>query len=96
MESVRLVSFDADTGAILRLEDLVEDPDAFQDALHAAVRADRGLAVDADLAEAGFWVEDGALPGTDNLARIDGGVRVRYDAYEIGPYAMGPTDVVVP
>lgn len=98
MESVRLVTLDAATGEVVGIEDLVgeADLDAFADAVARAVRASRDLAADADLAEAGFWVEDGALPRTDNVARVDGGLRVHYDAYEIGPYAMGPTDVTVP
>jgi len=98
MEGIRLASFDEATGAILGLSDLVPPGwmDAFRAAADRALREDRGLTAEQDLREAGFFLEDDALPPTDNVARVDAGVRLHFDAYEIAPYSMGPTDLVVP
>jgi len=98
LETIRLASFDAATGAILGLGDLVpaDRRDAFFVAAERAFRKHRGLTADEDLREAGFFVEQNALPPTDNVALVQDGIRLHYDAYEIGPYAMGPTDLTVP
>jgi hypothetical protein len=58
-------------------------------------RRARGLAPDADLAAAGFDVAAGfRLPA--QLAVTRDGLRAQYDAFDIAPYALGPTEVLVP
>ena len=98
MESIRLVTFRTSDGALLGLDELVPPADraAFLDAIEATFRATRGLGPDQDLADAGFFIEGNRLPPTDNVARVHEGLRLRYDAYEIAPYAMGATDLTVP
>ena len=98
VESVRLATFRTSDGAVLGLDDLVPAGDraAFQDTIEATFRAARGLGPDESLAEAGFFIEGDRLPPTDNVARVREGIRLRFDAYEIAPYAMGPTDLTVP
>lgn len=98
MESIRLATFRTSDGALLGLDELVPAAEqaAFQGSADAAFRASRGLAPDEDLGAAGFFIEGDHLPATDNVARVREGIRVRFDAYEIAPYAMGPTDLTVP
>jgi hypothetical protein len=98
MESVRLATFRTSDGALLGLDDLVpaDGRAAFQESADAAFRASRGLGPDEDLGGAGFFIEGNHLPPTDNVARVREGIRLRYDAYEIAPYSLGPTDLTVP
>jgi len=47
------------------------------------------------LEDAGFNFEGGAFKLNDNFAAADNGLVFYYNAYEVGPYAAGPTEVVV-
>lgn len=94
----KLISLDAADGRRLLLGDLLEaghDRDLVA-AGERAFRAAHGLAPGDDLVAAGFWFEDGRFSLTDNFALTADGLRFHYNAYEIAPYAMGPTDMTLP
>lgn len=94
----KLVSFDAVDGRRLRLVDLF-DHGYEQRLLAAGERAFRtahGLEPGDDLVSAGFWFEDGRFSLTHNFAVTADGLRFHYNAYEVAPYAMGPTDLTLP
>ncbi len=59
-------------------------------------RTARELTHDVSLDGLGFWFASGRFLVNDNFALTSAGLRFRFDAYEIAPYAMGPTDFVVP
>jgi len=94
----RLVSLDAASGRRLRLADLFRE--GYEEPLRSlgekAFRTAHGLGAADDLVAAGFWFEDGRFQLGDNIAVTADGLRVHYDAYEIAPYAMGPTDLTLP
>jgi len=92
----RLVSFDVATGQHLGVEDLTTDIDTITAMVERQLRIDRGLGADADLEAAGFWFPDEGFTLPDNLGITSDGVVFHWDAYEIAPYSMGPTDVIVP
>lgn len=55
----------------------------------------RELSPDTDLEKAGYWFEDGfALH--DNFAVTSTGLLFYFNAYDIAPYAMGATEVLIP
>jgi len=54
-------------------------------------RRDRGIAPETSLAEAGFTFEDERFSLPRNFAVTSSGLVFHYDAYEIAPYATGPT-----
>lgn len=95
--SVSLASFDAGTGQRLTLDDLfVEDHGKRLEAIaEQAFRTERSLSRTEDLSEAGFWFENGAFRLNDNFAVVPGGLKYYFNAYEVGPYAMGPTSMVL-
>lgn len=90
--------FDLETGEALGLDDLVAEGrrDALRRVVEERFREVRGLAAGEDLEEAGFFVEDGKLPLTGNVAVTADGLTFQYQPYEVAPYAAGPTTVPVP
>jgi len=94
----RHASFDARTGKAIGLDDLFAP--AARESLRAlgetAFRAARGIAPDADLGGEGFWFEGNRFAVPDDFAVEPRGLRFQFDAYEVGPYALGPTEFVVP
>ena len=95
---VRLQVRDRRDGRMLSFRDLFRE--GARDSLSAVCepyfRTERGLAFDAVLDSAGFSFEGGRFRVNDNFALTDAGVRFRFDPYEIAPYALGPTEFVVP
>jgi hypothetical protein len=73
-------------GAAPRMEELAE----------RKFREARGLTAEESLADAGFiFLDGGEFALNENFAVVDGGVVFHYDPYEIAPYALGPTDVLL-
>lgn len=95
---VRLQVRDRRDGRRLSFADLFRE--GARDSLSAVCepyfRTERELAFDAALDTAGFSFEGGRFRVNDNLALTGDGVRFRFDPYEIAPYALGPTEFVVP
>lgn len=95
---VRLVSFDARTGRSLVLDDLFVE--GYAEELTAvaerAFRKERGLGPEDDLSSAGFWFDEGHFELNENFAVVADGLRFYFNAYEIAPYVMGPTEVELP
>ncbi|TVP60754.1 MAG: DUF3298 domain-containing protein, partial [Gemmatimonadales bacterium] len=58
-----------------------------------ALRGARGLPTDAPLTDHGFW-ED-TLPLPDSWLPSSEGLVLHYNVYEIAPYAMGPTTLLI-
>ena len=95
---VRLQIRDRRDGRRLLFADLFRE--GARDSLSAVCepyfRTERELAFDAALDTAGFWFEGGRFRVNDNAALTAAGVQFRFDPYEIAPYALGPTEFVVP
>jgi hypothetical protein len=59
-------------------------------------RKARGLAPADDLLEAGFGLTDDAFELNENFGVTDRALTFYFNAYEIAPYAFGPTEVTIP
>ncbi|HSN53648.1 MAG TPA: RsiV family protein [Candidatus Sulfomarinibacteraceae bacterium] len=92
----QLVSFAVPSGQLLGADDLTTDVEALTAAVERRFREQRGLGHDDDFEAAGFWLSDGRFTLPDNLGLTADGLLVHWNAYEIAPYAMGPTTVLVP
>jgi Protein of unknown function (DUF3298)/Deacetylase PdaC len=94
---MRLATFDTRTGRRLTLEDLFAPghAEALRRLGERAFREAHALAPDADLVAAGFWFEDGRFSLNDNFAVTPEGLRFHFNPYEVGPYALGPTDITL-
>lgn len=86
-----LINFDARTGEVLRLADLVSDTARLKELAEVAFREARELGPDESLSEAGFfWDGPFALP--ENYAMTEDGLYLLYNPYEVAAYVMGPTE----
>ncbi len=55
----------------------------------------RNLGDNEDLAEAGFWFENNKFGLNNNFAVTKDGIIFFFNSYEIGPYAMGTTEIFI-
>jgi len=96
LPTTRFVNVEEKSGRTLRFTDLFADSlrDSLSAALVPAFRAARGLGPDSSLGSAGFWFPDGRFRVNDNVGLGPRGVAFYFNAYEVGPYALGPTEVV--
>lgn len=91
---VFLVNFDAESGEVLHLPDLVQDTAALREMAELAFREARGLGPEESLSDAGFfWGGPFALP--ENFALTEDGLYLVYNPYEAAAYANGPTDFTI-
>jgi hypothetical protein len=96
--SIRLASFDVRSGRRLTLSDLLHPGfGARLDSLgEQAFRAARELPADSSIADSGFWFEGGRFRLPPGFAVTSDGLRFYFNAYEVAPYALGPTDFLIP
>jgi hypothetical protein len=94
---VRLGSYDARTGKRIALEDvLIGGHGAELRAIgERAFRDARELSPSDDLGDAGFWFEEGVFRLNDNFAVTAEGLRFVFNRYEVAPYALGATEIVL-
>jgi hypothetical protein len=91
--SRRYVTVERQSGELLTVAGTFPDTalPALSALLEAALRRARELPGDVPLEALGFFPDSDPLPVPDTFAVSRDKVTFHYDAYEIGPYAMGPT-----
>jgi len=91
-----LQSFDS-TGHALTLTEIVSDTAQLRKLAEQKFRQVRKEVVgNKTLEEAGYFVEGDTLPLPQNYALSPEGLLLYYNPYEIGPYVMGATELVLP
>lgn len=92
-----VINFDLRTGRSIRLAELFRPGSKYLAALSkyviAQLKKELGEFGDSD------WISRGAAPTASNFSKwtiAKDGLRIRFDPYEVGPYAAGPQVVVVP
>ena len=94
----RLATFDLESAEELALDAVLREgvETRLADLQTHALRRARDLPADANLADEGFSTDaDGRVPLSRNFAVVADGWLFRWDAYEIAPYAMGPSEVTL-
>lgn len=94
-----LLCFDLRDGKRLSLEDMINESSkgVLQQIAEAEFRQVRGVPLGRSLQDEGFFVAPGEpFRVTENFGVVDGGILLHYNPYEIGPYVMGETDVLLP
>lgn len=95
--TLQFVNLDPRSGTPLALDDVIDDgaaPELLALA-EARFRKVRNLEEGASLAEAGFQFPSGQFELTPNFALGEDGLTFYYNPYEIAPYALGPTEIVL-
>ncbi len=91
-------TFSRDSGKKLSLNDLFK-PD-FRNALtmkaERIFRKDKAMSPDSSFAAAGYWFKNNFFSLNNNYALTGKGLQFFYNDYEIAPYYMGSTKMIVP
>lgn len=82
-------------GEPLLLESLILNETAFLTKVENQFKQSRGLEGDADLAEMGFSFGDAPFALPENYGFTAEGIYFYYNAYEVGPYVVGPTEFTI-
>ncbi|MGW8123337.1 DUF3298 and DUF4163 domain-containing protein [Roseivirga echinicomitans] len=88
-------SYDLATGKVLTLGDILIE--GYEEELNKLAeiefRMDKRIPPSEPLNEQGYFFENGQFQLTTNFAVMNKSLLFYYNAYEIGPYAMGPTEL---
>ena len=98
IESIHFANLDPRSGAAITLADLLEpgSEDKLESIIEARFRAVREIEEGVSLADAGFTFENGEFELPDNFAIGEDALTFYYNPYEIAPYSMGATELVIP
>ena len=98
LTTTHYASFDPATGRQLGLADLVtpEGEARLVEIGERELRKVHEVPSGQSLADAGFTFEGGKFVLSKELAVLADGLIFYYNPYEIGPYAMGPTEITIP
>jgi hypothetical protein len=88
-------SYDAQNGERLQLTDIVSDVDKLAALAEEKFRQQKELLPDADLSEAGYTFENNQFALNENFGVLEEGIIFYYNDYEIAPYVMGPTEILL-
>lgn len=94
-----LLTFDAQAGTRLAVGDVVEESSRgiLAKIVEFEFRRARRIPQGQTLQDAGFFILPGQeMPLSENFAFTSSGVKLHYNPYEVGPYVMGETDLVIP
>lgn len=90
-----LASYDLSKGAKpLGINDLVQDTNAVRPALEKAYKQSKGLKASDPITDV-IYPEIKQLPMPANVGLAAEGIRFFYNAYEVAPYAVGASDVLL-
>lgn len=97
LATVRYQNLDPVTGAEKLLTDLLKDGALAEltRLAEARFRQVRGVAEGTTLKDAGFTFENDAFALAQNFSLRDDGLAFYYNPYDVAPYAMGPTEIVL-
>jgi hypothetical protein len=85
--------YDVKSSKELVLTDIVSDTVEFKNIIEKAFRSQAGIAENASLADAGYWIEDGDFYLNNNIGLTEDKIIIHFNPYEIAPYSMGPTTI---
>lgn len=93
---VHFLNFDAQTGSLLKTEDLVADMKGFTDFVETAFRRQYEVPASASLNDKGFFFEDDKFSLPKNIAFTKESVILIYNPYEAASYADGQLRFLFP
>lgn len=82
-------------GNVIALADLVTDKTGFLQLVEKEFKQSRGLAETDSLAQEGFFYDE-AFTLPMNFVFTEQGLYLIYNVYEAAPYALGPTEFLIP
>ncbi|MDO6491107.1 MAG: DUF3298 and DUF4163 domain-containing protein [Cellulophaga sp.] len=95
-ESSILLNFDAVKGELIPNEELFASKEAFYNLAEATFRAQEKIPADVPINDTGFMFEEEVFTLPDNIGYTKTGLRLLYNTYEVGSYADGQIEVLLP
>jgi len=97
LSPTNLSSFDLITGDRLQMADLFqpESEATLNGIAEREFRKVREIDAGSSLTKAGFWFPEDAFKVNENFAVADEGLLIHFNAYEVGPYSLGPTEILI-
>ena len=80
----------------LKVGDLVSSKKQLNTVAERLFRKQKNLSAAQSLQEEGYFFEGGKFKISDNIGIQQNGLVIYFNSYEIAPYAMGPSAVIVP
>lgn len=80
----------------LRIDDLVSSKRQLTAVAERLFRKQKNLTSGQSLQDEGYFFEGGKFKISDNIGLQQNGLIIYFNSYEIAPYAMGPSAVIVP
>lgn len=93
-----LVSLNSENGKRINFSDLFKNEYKAEltKIAEKIFRKEKGLNQDENLEEAGFWFEENKFSLNENFEIKNEGLFFYFNSYEIAPYSMGPTEILIP
>jgi len=92
--SIRILSFNTKNGKRNLISSYIKDEQKLKELIIKEVRRKRNISDSVNLTEEGFYANEWPLP--ENFALLSQGLYIVYNAYEIGPYVLGSTEILIP
>jgi hypothetical protein len=94
VNAISILSFNPDNGKKRTFPDFINDEEKLKELIVKEVRKKRNIGSSASLTDEGFYADEWPLPL--NYALLSKGLYMVYNAYEIGPYVLGSTELFIP
>lgn len=94
LNDISILTFNPDSGKKVIFSDILKDENSLKNLIVLEFRRKRNLSDSVNLTDEGFYSNDWPLP--KNFALLAQGLYIVYNAYEIGPYVLGTTELLIP
>jgi hypothetical protein len=94
LNEIKILTFNPDSGKKVIFSDILKDEKSLKNLIVQEFRRKRNLSDAVNLTDQGFYSNEWPLP--NNFALLTQGLYIIYNAYEIGPYVLGTTELLIP
>lgn len=94
LNEISILTFDPETGKKVVISDILKNKKDLKSLIVKEFRRKRNFSNSVDLTDEGFYSNEWPLP--KNFALLKQGLYIVYNAYEIGPYVLGSTELLIP
>ncbi|MFM7092088.1 MAG: DUF3298 domain-containing protein [Bacteroidota bacterium] len=94
INAIKILSFNPGNGKRRFITDIIKNESKLKELIVKEVKRKRNLSDEIDLTSEGFYANEWPLP--ENVALLSQGFYLVYNAYEIGPYVLGSTELLIP
>ncbi len=94
INDISILTFNPVSGKKVIFSDFLKDDKSLKSLIVQEFKRKRNLSDSVNLTDEGFYSNDWPLP--KNFALLAQGLYIVYNAYEIGPYVLGSTELLIP